>query len=233
VLHEVTEEGGLGFCHVALPEVLPYGFHGPLIVALDSNILIDLQEHGRALLDGQVPDAAGEYAKELLALGSLIDIWMIRDIRFVVTPRSRTDAKRFTTRFSAGRALAIDALAESLAFQYGDWIVAAPSDLDGLPSGGRVAGLPEGADRDLVAEAQSVGAHVFLTRDRGILDRAVVKGAGLAIMSPISLMMQMDRAGVQLIAGGVCGQKACPYWGLSTLGDIGKWNGLLSLFEDD
>lgn len=36
MLHEVTYEGGMGFCHKALPSVLPYGYHGPLVVALDS-----------------------------------------------------------------------------------------------------------------------------------------------------------------------------------------------------
>ena len=46
VLHEVTYDGGMGFCHDALPGLLPEGYHGPLVVALDSNALIDLQHHG-------------------------------------------------------------------------------------------------------------------------------------------------------------------------------------------
>jgi len=48
VLHEVTGDGGLGFCHPAVPNLLLPGYHGPLVVALDSNALIDIQQHGAA-----------------------------------------------------------------------------------------------------------------------------------------------------------------------------------------
>ena len=234
MLHEVTEEGGLGFCHITMPAVLPQGYHGPLVVALDSNILIDLQEHGKTLLDGAAPDVGEDYREELMALGSLIEIWLLRDIRFIVTPRSRTDARRVTHRFLASRGPAIDALAESLAFQYGDWTVAVPSNLRDLRPYEKVDGLPEGADRELVGEAQSVGAHVFLTRDQAILDRAVVTRRRLAIMAPTSLADEMARAGVQLFGGGLCQSDVCPYRSSDVPGpDIGKWSGLLSIFEEE
>lgn len=216
-----------------MPAVLPRGYHGPLVVALDSNVLIDLREHGSALINGEALDVGEAYGEDLLALGRLIDIWLLRDIRFIVTPRSRTDAKRVTDRF-ARHGPAIEALAESLAFQYGDWTVPVPSDLEDLNADGDVNGLPEGADRELVAEAQAVGAHVFLTRDRTVLDRAVVNGRRLAIMAPTALADEMVHAGVQLFAGGICQSEACPYRSLSVPGpDIGKWNGLLSIFEDE
>lgn len=234
MLHEVTEDGGVGFCHAAVPAILPPGYHGPLVVALDSNILIDLREHGNELLNGEASNDGLAYEDELLALGTLIDIWLLRDIRFIVTPRSRTDAKRLTDRFLATRGPAIDALAESLAFQYGDWTVPVPSDFDELDVRGSVDGLPDGADRELVGEAQAVGAHVFLTRDREILDRAVIRGQPLAIMAPAALADEMVRAGVELFAGGICHSEACPYRGLSVPApDTGKWNGLLSIFEGE
>lgn len=215
-----------------MPAILPLGYHGPLVVALDSNILIDLREHGNAVLNDEPPNDGVTHEEELLALGTLIDIWLLRDIRFIVTPRSRTDAKRFTDRFLATRGPAIEALAESLAFQYGDWTVPVPSDLDDLDMCGSVDGLPEGPDRELIGEAQSVGAHVFLTRDRAVLDRAVVSGRQLVIMAPTALADEMVHTDVQLFAGGICQSEACPYRSLSVPGpDLGKWNGLLSIFE--
>lgn len=40
MLHEVTEDGGVGFCYEALPAVLPAGYYRPLVIALDSNIVL-------------------------------------------------------------------------------------------------------------------------------------------------------------------------------------------------
>jgi hypothetical protein len=51
----VTADGGLGFCYAALPRLLPRGYHGPLVVALDSNALIDLQQYGNLLLNDELP----------------------------------------------------------------------------------------------------------------------------------------------------------------------------------
>ena len=183
MLHEVTADGGLGFCHPTVPELLPVGYHGPLVIAFDSNLLIDLQQHGANLLNDVDLTVDDNYEEQLLALGTILDIWLLRDIRFIVTPRSRTDAKRLSRRFLSTRGPAIDALADSLAFQFGDWTVAAPSDREVAPIG-RVTGIPGGADKDLLIEAQAVGAHIFLTRDERVLRSAVVAGPALRIRRP-------------------------------------------------
>lgn len=99
VLLEVTEDGGLGFCHAAVPSLLPTDYHGPLVVALDSNALIDLQQYGHLLLDDALPDVDETYAENLAGLADLLNLWLLRDLRFVVTPRSLTDAKRLTQKF--------------------------------------------------------------------------------------------------------------------------------------
>jgi hypothetical protein len=101
MLHAVTEAGGLGFCHAALPGLLPVDYHGPLVVALDSNALIDLQQYGNRLLNEDPLDVDDAYAEDLSGLGDLLNLWLLRDIRFVVTPRSLTDAKKVTQRFRA------------------------------------------------------------------------------------------------------------------------------------
>lgn len=103
MLHDVAADGGMGFCHGALPSLLPCGYHGPLVVALDSNALIDLQEHGNLLLNGHVPaEVDAQYARELAGPSDILNLWLLRDIRFVVTPRSLTDAERIASGFSIG-----------------------------------------------------------------------------------------------------------------------------------
>lgn len=168
MLHEVSAGGGLGFCHEALPDVLPPGHHGPLVIALDSSVLIDLQSHGLALMnDGVLPATVTRdkrYANELASLGRLIDLWMMRDIRLIVTPRCLTDARNaLEGERLVARGAAIQALAESLTFQTQDWVSPPPSDapfpgqspLPNLPSPD--VALPEGGDRDLKLEAVGVG----------------------------------------------------------------------------
>lgn len=232
MLHEVTADGGLGFCHGAMPVLLPAGYHGPLVVALDSNVLIDLQQYGGTLVNDEDLRVDDGYEEQLLALGTILDTWMLRDIRFIVTPRSRTDAKRVSERFLATRGPAIDALAESLAFQFGDWSVAAPSEREVAPVGS-VSGIPDGADLDLLLEAQSVGAHVFLTRDDLVLTRASMTGPVLRILRPTELADELVLRGVQLFEGGLCLADNCPYLNFSIPApDLGKWGGVLSLFEE-
>lgn len=233
VLHQVTEDGGLGFCHAALSGLLPAGYHGPLVIALDSNALIDLQQYGSLLLDDDLPDVDDVYAEDLAGLADLLNIWLLRDIRFVVTPRSLTDAKKLTQRFLDRRLPAVDAVANSLAFQFGDWTAKAPSHENAPVPVGEETGLPTGADRDLVLEAQAVGAHVFLTRDRLVLDRVSLFGPAMAVVRPHALAVELVRAGVEPFFGGTCGAEDCPYgdWAFPAP-DMGKWGGLLSIFEE-
>lgn len=232
MLHKVTADGGVGFCQAALPALLPPGYHGPLVVALDSNVLIDLQQHGAALLNAEGLGVLADYEEELLALGSILDVWMVRDIRFVVTPRSRTDAKRLSERFLTSRGPAVQALAQSLAYQCGDWAVPAPSQTS-LPPLGSVAGIPAGADLDLLVGAQAVGAHVFLTRDEKVRTAASVEGPALRILRPTELADELVLSGVELFSGGQCLADGCPYAALDLPApDLGKWGGLLSIFEE-
>jgi hypothetical protein len=231
MLHGVTTDGGMGFCHGALPLLLPSGYHGPLVVALDSNVLIDFQEHGNVLLNGGVPAGLDEqYARDLAGLADLVNLWLLRDIRFVVTASSLTDAKRITLRFLERRLPAVEAIAESLAFQLGDWNHPAPSEYQPRPVGDD-SGLPDGADRDLVLEAQGLGAHVFLTRDRLVINRVSLTGPAMAVESPSWLAAVLGAANAQPFSGGTCGTAACPYvdWTLPAP-DMGKWGGLLSIF---
>ncbi|CCH72693.1 hypothetical protein BN11_190003 [Nostocoides australiense Ben110] len=241
VLHDVSAEGGLGFCHAGLPNILPFGYHGPLVLAVDSNhgplvlavdsnVLIDFQKHGNELLDGDVRAEEEKYAEELTSLGTLLNLWMLRDIRFVATPRSRTDAKRKMPGFDS----VIEGLAEAVAFQYGDWTFPAPSHGPDLLPVGDEHGLPDGADRDLVLEAQTAGAHVFLTRDGRVLRRAALTGPAMRVWAPSELADELVLSGVGLIGGGLCGEPECPYTeSMIPAPDMGKWGPLFACFQDD
>lgn len=234
MLHDVTADGGMGFCHEALPSVLPWGYHGPLVVALDSNVLIDLQQYGNVLLNGELPTNLDEhYADDLAGLSVLLNLWLLRDIRFAVTPSSLIDAKRITQQFLDRRLPAVDAVAKSLAFQLGSWSYPAPSEHRPRHVG-NVMGLPDGADRELVLEAQTIGAHVFLTRDRLVLERVRLTGPSMVVASPNWLADKLGKADVQLISGGTCDGDKCPYYGWPMLApDMGKWGGLLSILGGD
>lgn len=231
MLREPTQPGGVGFCHDAF-SFLPTGYHGPLVMALDSNILIDLREHGAALInDDPIVDLDEGYARDLSGLGEILNLWLVRDIRFVVTPRSLTDARKRTERFLSSQAPAVEAITEALAFQLGDWDQAAPSAKPSRASVGDETGLPNGADRDLVLEAQSTGAHIFLTRDKQVLKRTQLSGPRLAIMAPAAVAEFLTGENMDLFSVGTCSSPDCPYysWPLP-LPDNGKWVPLLNLF---
>jgi hypothetical protein len=90
--------------------------------------------------------------------------------------------------------------------------------------------LPSGADHDLVREAQAARAHVFLTRDRRVL--RVRRVGSVILTSPGALAAWLLSSGADLLTGATCGLEGCPYegWGF-VAPDIGKWGGLLSIFE--
>lgn len=222
----------MGFCHAAIPDLLPWGYHGPLVVALDSNILIDLQQYGGALLNDELPTVDKAYRADLAGLADLLNLWLLRDIRFVVTPRSLTDARRVTDRFLDRQTRAVDAIAQSLAFQLGDWSELPPSHGHSPRLLGDETNLPYGADRDLILEAQAVGAHIFMTRDRRVLRRVSLSGPVLKVIPPSELADILVQAGCRPITGGTCGSDECPYdnW-MMPAPDVGKWGPLLSLFE--
>lgn len=182
------------------------------------------------MLNDDIQITEEKYAEQLQCLGTLLNLWLLRDIRYVVTRRALTDAKRGTPEFGK----LVDGLAESLAFQYGDWTNPAPQNGPTLRPVGDEQGLPDGADRDLVLEAQAIGAHVFLTRDSKVVRGAMLAGPTMRVCRPSDLADELVIAGVEPMRGGTCGAPLCPY-GDSMLPapDMGKWGPLFAHFEDE
>ena len=242
-LRIVTSDAGLGFCY----ETSAYLFSGeegcgPLLVALDTNIVIDLQEHGETITNGDRPlDVDDDYADDLECLGAIIDLWMMRDIRFLSLPRADDDSKRDPGPSRARRRnRSITQLHHALTFQIQDWDRLANrwecSDQDQLSlftQHDPLESFPIGADRDLVAEALAVRAHVFLTRDARVLAGRERQSLRMLILSPVKLWLALEELNVCLLSGGTIEHSSCPYARPHLMPDMGKISALISVTDVD
>jgi len=230
-----VEDGGLGFCHDADRSLFVdrEAHDGPLIVALDTNIVIDIHRHGRDLINDGAPAGSSQEAKEhgeLVALGQLVELWFTRDIRFLPLARSLTDSRRpMSSAQLASRAAALDSIAASLAFQSGawrwDWREATRLGFAANTTA-TVADIPGDADRELVNAAMQLGVDVFLTRDDRVL-KADKRLHGINLWSPSTLLERLNNLAVTAFDGGIVRHVDCVYALGVPFGDTGKWAGLL------
>lgn len=171
---------------------------GPLLLAWDTNLLIDYFDHGAALWrGGGLPEADDEYGLQLEALQLVMALWVLRDIRIVLLPASITDARaRLAPERHAARRQAFAEFAQTISLV---------ADEDGppprpplfLPDGAlleAVARVPAGGDRTLVEQAVRAGAHVFLTRDEGVVRAAPA-------LRPFRLVLAKPQELLELLAG--------------------------------
>jgi hypothetical protein len=174
---------------------------GPLRIAWDTNLLIDYFEYGRALWDGAalpevVPD---DYGEELEGLQLVVTLWILRDIRFYLPHRTLQDARRgLSTSQATARRRAFEEFAAALSLvEWPEGDREPPPLL--LPESAiaqALRQLPAGQDTELVDEALRLGAHVFMTRDRGLLkSQAVVRPYGLRIASPLDVVDELAACG--------------------------------------
>lgn len=212
------------FAMAAAPPVGPYFVYedaqglflgrrgeGPLEVVWDTNVLIDYLQHGASMWEGEALNAPDGYLEELEGLALLITLWSLRDIRFHVLPESVVDAKRrLTEERIVARTTAVEELAQALTLDlYADDDELARTDSSAqrdlpltLPrtvTEDALAALPDGNDRRLVEAAVQRGAHVFLTRDRGVLRCAsLFRPIDLLLASPLDLLEHLSACGAIL-----------------------------------
>jgi hypothetical protein len=175
---------------------------GPLDVVWDTNLLIDYFQYGRALWEDEpLPDELGDYGDELEALQLIVAVWVIREIRFHILPRVLVDAKRKLSQQRRGERInALENFAAALR------LVA--SEQDDPPPASRAHSLQANSgfrqvlaqvpstDRPLVADAVHLDAHVFLTRDQGVLAcKQGLRPFGLLIATPGDLLEQLSACG--------------------------------------
>lgn len=185
---------------------------GPLVVVWDTNVLIDYFHHGAGLWAGEAlpRSVPAEYGEELEALQLIVALWVLRDIRFVISPSAIQDAKgQLSATRVADRQHAFRAFTAALSLAPSGYPTA--SDGDRRDAGGTrrrtaavdedglrqaLAGLPAGFDRALVEEAARSDAHVFLTRDNGVLRSGTdMQAVGLLLASPGDLIEQLAASG--------------------------------------
>lgn len=170
---------------------------GPLVIAWDTNILIDYQEHGDALWNEDVlPEVDIKYRDELEALQTLVmGLFWWRSVVIRLSDRHLQDdgGKPLPSDRHGRRSTAVRKLAEatSLTIEPVDagvdrsrsGSVTSPDDL--------LKGFPTGHDRVLVADAMRAGCHVFLTRDEGILKASAGVWPHIAVLRPSELVREL------------------------------------------
>jgi hypothetical protein len=190
---------GPGFDYAGCPDLFAgRRGYGPLEIVWDTNLLIDYFQHGRALWRGEsLVGELGEYGEELEALQLIVAIWVIRELRFRVLPRVLVDAKRrLSQERRAERVNALESFAAALR------LVGSPADEEPMSCVARSLEGNDGfrrvpaEDRPLIADAVGLDAHVFLTRDRGVLAcRQALRPFGLLIATPGDLLEQLAACG--------------------------------------
>jgi hypothetical protein len=192
-------EGG-GFFYESCPKIfLGRTGYGPLRIAWDTNILIDYAEFGDLMWDEDrefaPPISEPRYFEELVALDTLVQLWMIRDIRVRAPKRQVDDAQR-----------ELDETQWELRFRQLHHFLAALTciqlDREVLENAQPFDPLPEGStgdewDESLVLEAIETGCHVFLTRDGRLRRRLgpAAREAFMVIMSPSDLQQALAEVG--------------------------------------
>jgi hypothetical protein len=253
-LRRFVSDAGPGFCYVAVPGLFGAKIgHGPLLIGLDTNIVLYLQKYGNAILgDGKLADVGEKLADQLEHLGVILSMWLIRDVRFVVLPRGFSDFKKPMNtvegrRRVEGRSEALSNIISSLRFQLQEWDDSNESSdaipyhawirTHEVPEGwtNALAAVPKGADRDLVLESLINEIDVFLTNDKKILNTATrFRDLGLTIASPKILWHVLyDGSRFPLLTSGRLSHEGCPYGPGVLAGDFGKWSSLLSIFEEN
>lgn len=176
---------------------------GPLYVAWDTNILLDYFEHGANLwADTELPETIPEdHHSELECLQLVFALWVIRDVRIVVLNECIDDAKKqLREEQRSARVNAFEEFSHALRLTPdGSEDQISRAGLLALPDSAfndALASVPRGLDQRMVSAAYRSGAHVFLTRDKGVLQaRARFRPLGLLITSPGDLFQGLLETG--------------------------------------
>jgi hypothetical protein len=173
---------------------------GPLLLAWDTNLLIDYFDHGADLwLGNELPSNAEGYGLELEAVQIVMALWVARDVRIMLLPATLSDARgKLTRERRLSRLTAFSEFASAISLVSDDEepmplppLLLPRSELEAV-----LKTLPAGGDRRLVEQAVAAGAHVFLTRDKGVLARSnALRPFGIVIATPQDLLELLAASG--------------------------------------
>lgn len=214
---ETSWSGRIGFWHERSPAVFGTRWGaGPLVIALDTAILIPLRQGLEVIEDGALALGAqwSDRSDGLLVLRDLVQLWWWRDVRFWTSAIHLYDARKpLDLERRLAREAAVDELGQDF-FERGGFEAVHRDDqipinepcplhaalraqhlrtmvrntMGREPTGDR--------DRELLVAALKDGCHVFLTEDKGILrchDNFVERG--ITILRPIELIEILDAQG--------------------------------------
>lgn len=237
----VSGDGGLGFCYFSDLELFAGRGaleDGPLLIALDSNIIFDLEGYGTAIIDGhEIPGIDARLRAELDALGQILELWFLRDVRFIVVPRTRLDFhKQPSPERLASRERTFQRIESSLTFQAEDWGAeqlrfppGSPTTPDADDMFRRVSPL----DGLMLRSAWEAGVDVFMTRDKRILSAAGrAPEAFPVLLSPTALVARLVSMGSDPLTLGTVDHRGCRWAAGVPFGDSGKWGPLLEALSD-
>lgn len=216
---ETSFAGRIGFWRERTPTIFGCrGGVGPLIVGLDTAILISLRQELETVAEGAglvCGPLWSDLSRPEDALRDLVQLWWWRDVRFWVCDIHLADARKpLSTDRRIAREAAVRELEQDFLERGGfetivpDHIevvdqpcalhaVAQPLDAESTTNGLGERRLPKGLrDRQLAQSALEAGCHVFLTTDGGILrcHNALMR-EGMGIFSPAQLLAELDRSG--------------------------------------
>ncbi|AXL10742.1 hypothetical protein DXT68_00220 [Microbacterium foliorum] len=229
-------DGGPGFCFDIDRDLFRGAgdaADGPLLIALDSNVIFDLERYGSLILDQEhIPGVDDAYREELEALGAILDLWMVRDIRFIVVPRTRHDFKKSPSpERLAARERLFQRIEDALTFQADDWGAEHQRftwSRPVTPATRAVLDVSPGLDALMLESAWSAGVDAFLTLDAGVIKAA---GAAMApfplVVKPTQLANRLHKLGPNPFLSGRVDHPDCLWEGGLPFGDSGKWVPLL------
>lgn len=240
-------DGGQGYCYDFDRQLFAGSeglVDGPLLIALDSNVLFDLEELGRHLIDDDLPSpVGGERGMQLEALGRLLEAWFMRDIRFAVVPATRDDFKKSPPESRLReRERLFSSIEQALTFQLDDWGNEAERHVPWRESDEEVdyalARVPDHLDRLMIQSAWECGSDVFLTMDTRLLAAMRTVPSGFPnVWSPAQLVSRLldsdsgSDAARHWLMSGTISHVDCRWAGGLPFGDTGKWVRLFEAFQ--
>lgn len=189
---------------------------GPLLLFPDTAILISLHQELEELGAFTLYALWSDRNEPVDALRDLVQLWWWRDVRFLVSPTHLIDAQKpMTQHQKLARCASVRELGQDFYDRGGyepiitdqgaiieDRPCVSHSFAVAATPGGSAAPVNDpplpgrGRDKQLVYEALAAGCHVFVTADKKILrcHKSFVN-RGLAILSPVQLLENLDEAG--------------------------------------
>jgi len=249
IMREPAYGSGPGFCYdVDRSLFRSYKDDGPLVVAIDSNIVLDTMLYGANMINNEPypPVVDATYGKQLDAWALVIDTWMIRDIRLVVLPGMRNDNRReISDERRAVRERRLLGIESALTFQLNDWSNESRRFMNPQPVDpsveASIRGVLSPLDANLVLQAMQHQVDVFLTRDNRVVKR--MNSLGFTeipnVMRPTGLARALEKVGVigssnavDIFSGGHIKHRGCIYADGMLMGDSAKWIPLLEAMND-